>query len=109
MIFITVERQGSVIKKINIRGHAEFDVKGSDIVCAGVSALFFATVNTLGKLFTEGDSFKVEDMIRGNASLTFSDNREVQILALNLLTGFENIKYEYTQFVTIEEVNINGT
>ncbi|MCK9226105.1 MAG: ribosomal-processing cysteine protease Prp [Candidatus Muirbacterium halophilum] len=108
MIVITVEKQGSFIKKININGHARYDVKGSDIVCAGVSTLFFATVNTLGKLFEEGELFKVENMFKGNASIIFSNKNEVQILALNLLTGFENIKYEYTQFLTIEEVNING-
>lgn len=109
MIKITVERQGSDFKKINIQGHAEFDVRGSDIVCAGVSALFFAAVNTLGKLFPHGEGFTVETVLSGVAEISFSSRIESQVIALNLFTGLENIKQEFSEFVKIEEVNINGS
>lgn len=36
-------------KEVKIKGHANYDEKGKDIICAGVSVLFFTLCNALLK------------------------------------------------------------
>ena len=36
-------------KEVKIKGHANYDEKGKDIICAGVSVLFFTLANALLK------------------------------------------------------------
>ena len=48
MIKITVTKTNTGLLKISLSGHAGLNERGKDIVCAGVSALFFALVKTDG-------------------------------------------------------------
>ena len=45
MIKVKIQKEGNIIKKINITGHANYAEYGKDIVCAAVSATVLTTVN----------------------------------------------------------------
>jgi uncharacterized protein YsxB (DUF464 family) len=45
------EKNGLFVSVI-IEGHSDYDEKGSDIVCAGISAIVNGTVNFLSKFYT---------------------------------------------------------
>ena len=48
MIKITINRnETGLIQSFTISGHADFAEKGSDIVCAGASAVSFGAVNAI--------------------------------------------------------------
>ena len=50
MIQVTVHKKNQRIVSFEMTGHANFSEHGSDIVCAGVSALAITTVNSIEKL-----------------------------------------------------------
>ena len=45
MIKVNVKRQNNKVYEIVIKGHAEYDDYGKDIVCAAVSSMAITTVN----------------------------------------------------------------
>ena len=45
MIKVNVKRQNKKVYEIVIKGHAEYDDYGKDIVCAAVSSMAITTVN----------------------------------------------------------------
>lgn len=45
MIKVKVKRQNNKVYEIVIKGHAEYDDYGKDIVCAAVSSIAITTVN----------------------------------------------------------------
>lgn len=50
MIKVTVKKNNDLIEEISVKGHANFDVYGSDIVCASVSSIVITSVNAMLKL-----------------------------------------------------------
>lgn len=59
MTLVKVSVHGSKISVIEILGHADYDEYGKDIVCAGISALSFGTLNALDELFPDSIELKV--------------------------------------------------
>ncbi len=45
MIKVTIIKKDNVIDKLTIKGHANYDVYGNDIVCAAVSATIISNIN----------------------------------------------------------------
>ena len=92
--------------KISINGHADYAKKGSDIVCAGVSALTIALINTLDALEDEG---KVESIMQIDVGVTeieclskiFTDIIEVESAFNTVLRGFKHIEKEYPKNVMV--------
>ena len=92
--------------KISINGHADYAKKGSDIVCAGVSALTIALVHTLDALQDEG---KVENIMLIDNGITkieclskiFTDIIEVESAFNTVLRGFKHIEKEYPKNVKV--------
>ena len=93
---------------VELTGHAGYDVPGKDIVCAGVSTLFFTLVNTLDEMG--------RDRIRplhprvwmgdGEAGVTArvdDDNREkVRTVFETVAAGFRMMAEKYPENVKFE-------
>lgn len=47
MIKVAVLKEKEVIKKICLKGHANYDIYGKDIVCASVSTLVITSINNI--------------------------------------------------------------
>lgn len=47
MIKVTYKKENDVITKINIKGHANYDDYGKDIVCASISSIFITSINII--------------------------------------------------------------
>ncbi len=61
MIQIKIDYQQEKIKKITITGHAEYEKKGKDIVCAAVSSIVITTVNGLLRINEKTIDYKQEE------------------------------------------------
>ena len=110
MITIRVILEGEFVKKINIDGHAQYDSIGKDIICAGVSALYFSTEASLKTLIDKRNIFRLDSHESGKAEIEFLRyESDSQLLAKSLLTGLRLMERNYDEFVYIEEVNINGS
>ena len=47
MIKVLIEKNDSIISSLEVSGHSNYDEKGKDIVCAGVSAIVVGGINSL--------------------------------------------------------------
>lgn len=101
MIKIIIKRdEDNAIKYLKLSGHAMFDEEGKDIVCAGVSAVIFAGLNTIENL----KGFKVE--IKDKSSIcveTISKvNTHDKVVLDVVFNGLKSIEEEYSKYVEIK-------
>lgn len=107
MIQVTIQRsKDGFIRSFTLKGHADFAEHGKDIVCAGVSAVSFGTVNAVIKLA------KVEPLIKqadGGGFLQFQlpDKMETesfakaQVLLEGMVVSLKTIEQQYGEFIQI--------
>lgn len=112
MIHVQIERnKRNEIKSFTMDGHADFAPHGSDIVCAGVTAVSFGTVNAIAKLcHVELETETAEDggflrciVPNGLDALTYE---KVQLLLEAMVVALKSIEVEYGKYVRIK--NIGG-
>ena len=106
-IIIRKDRDGSY-RQLSCTGHAGFDNKGKDIVCAAVSVLVINTVNALEEL--AGERFTVtQDEASGSLNCLFDTPlQERSVFLLDAMVyGLQHIQEEYGKHylqVKFEEV-----
>ena len=93
-----------ICRGFSVEGHAMFDEKGKDIVCAAVSILTINTVNALEQ-FTDADfSLDTENGIA--LRFTTVPDEKAKLLTDTYLLGLQGIEKEYNDYfrLLIEEV-----
>lgn len=94
------------IQSFSMSGHAEFDVRGKDLVCAGASAVVFGAVNSLfenGKIEPlieqgeDGGYLAVEIPLLEDEVTKF----KVDTILETLRTSLETIEKDYGQYIKI--------
>ena len=97
------DREGNCLR-ISIKGHALFDDKGKDIVCAAVSILTINTVNSLEAFTNSRFTTNTDDGIE--VIFTEIPDEKAKLLLDSYLLGLKGISEEYSQNVrlSIEEV-----
>lgn len=99
MIRIQVIRENDMIKKITLKGHANYEDYGKDIVCAAVSATFLCTVN--GILSIDEDSIQVTSWDDRQILDVIKNSEIIQKLLCNMLRCLESLKEEYPKNIKI--------
>ncbi len=95
----------SHITGFSIKGHSGYAEEGSDIVCAGISALVITTENALCKLVKlspaerGGEDGFVEVMLP--EKMTDAQMHDAQLLLSALHLGLENIAQDYPDYVRL--------
>ena len=95
----------SRITGFSVKGHSGYAEEGSDIVCAGISALVITTENALCQLVKlslaerGGEDGFLEVMLPG--SMTESQMHDAQLLLSALHIGLENIAQAYPDYVRL--------
>ena len=108
MIQVTVHKKNQRIVSFEMTGHADFSEHGTDIVCAGVSALAITTVNSIEKLAGYQPIVDVDEVEGGYLYLevvrdvTKVQAQTTQILLNSLLLGLEGIQEEYPNYLTVQ-------
>ena len=107
MIRVTIEETSTKdIRSFTMTGHANFAEYGSDIVCAGVSAVAFGTLNAVEALTSV-----TMDVIQGGEGgylhcqvpehLPREKMAQVQLLLKGMVVALESIEREYSEYITI--------
>lgn len=100
MIKVTIKKEENIITEIKIKGHANYEDIGKDIVCAGVSSSLITTVNAC-LLFDENSVFYKED------NDFYLKNNKKDEITNKLLENLENIlisiSEEYKENVKVKE------
>lgn len=96
--------------KVEITGHANYDEKGKDIVCAGVSTLFFTLYNTLADVNEQmlNDLTPKYDEESGMGSVECVPKKEyrgnIQLIYMTVLTGLQLMADNYPDYVCVKGV-----
>lgn len=108
MITVQVERNAKGdIKNFTMDGHADFAPHGSDIVCAGATAVSFGTVNAIYKLcdvVLETDMSEDGGFLRCNVpdGLDHATYEKVQLLLEAMIVALQSIESEYGDHIQIK-------
>ncbi len=87
-------------------GHAMFDDKGKDIVCAAVSILTINTVNSIERFLPEENMAVVSDEDKGIIECTLTEpvSEKARLLLNSFVFGIENIAGAYgKKFVRLKD------
>jgi uncharacterized protein YsxB (DUF464 family) len=105
MIKITVLRKDQVILRIEVSGHSGYEIKGKDIVCAGVSAITVGSLNAIHQLTGKVPVHELDE--QGYASITFNKNKQQQLIAQISLIQLQTIAENYKKYVKITQKKEN--
>ena len=112
MIEATFKRQATgQIVSFELSGHANSGPYGSDIVCAGVSALAFNTINSIDALAGFTPIVEVDVVDEGYLYLeTYDDitdeqSAKSQLLLESLVLGLQGLQEEYADFISLKTIN----
>ena len=99
MIKVLITEKKGVLESILIKGHANYDIYGKDIVCASVSALTLCTINNISAL--EDNTIKI----------TINDNEfKIEIIKVtkintkllnNMIKSLSQIEEKYSKNIKI--------
>lgn len=94
MIRIDIKRRNHLISQITISGHAEADVKGKDLVCAGVSCIAIGALNALNEQCSKCDLQMKESFIQITNNLLSDQKAQImlEMLRVQLVTMQESYK-----------------
>lgn len=81
-----------------IKGHANFDQHGYDIVCAAVSILSYTAVNTLDYYEIDFDFFDDEDEMKVSLK---NSNEKSEIILNDFEIGIKTLLTNYNEYVNL--------
>ena len=102
MIKIIVTRKESKIISIEVSGHANYESKGKDIVCAGVSAVVVGGFNALAEYNPNLDIVVTNKVSKVN--IKDIDDNNIQSILNTIYVQLNTIYKSYPKNISIKEV-----
>ncbi|MBF0709994.1 MULTISPECIES: ribosomal-processing cysteine protease Prp [unclassified Gemella] len=104
MINVVVVKKEGEVKLISVDGHADFAEVGSDIVCAGVSAVVIGIINSIDILDDDVVfDVSVNEDEKGHITYRSLETTESEQLLLNsMLISLQAIEENYSDFIKIK-------
>ena len=102
MIKVNIEKNNAKIVSLEVSGHSNYDEKGKDIVCAGVSAIVVGGINALLNESKKAIDYKCKD---GYAYVFVKEVDNVNIIMILdvITTQLYTIEESYPKFIKIIE------
>lgn len=101
MIKVIVKKKDNYIKSILLKGHANYDEYGKDIVCASVSATYFCTINAC--LSIKNNSIEVLSNNNKQEIKVIESNDIINKLLNNMINCLSNLEDEYSKYIKIDK------
>ena len=104
MITITIFQNHDQITGFRCLGHSGYADAGSDIICAGVSALVINTINAIDALTTSSFHLDTEEE-SGLIDFTFEEvaDHDAQLLVESMILGLQGIQNDYgNEFIILD-------
>ena len=109
MIKVEIKKEVEIIKQVTVDGHADYAEHGSDIVCAGVSAVVFGLINAVDEL-DEDVLFDISASEDETGHLTYrslKSTEKEQLLLSAMMVALKTIEENYSDYITIEIREVN--
>ena len=96
MITITIYQNHEDVTGFRCIGHSGYAESGSDIICAGVSALVINTINSIDAFTTSTFQIDTEEE-SGLIDFTFESDadHDAQLLVKSMILGLKGIQNDY--------------
>ena len=107
MIKVLIKKKENQIINFKITGHANSDVYGKDLVCAGVSTSSIGTLNMLVKKGFLYDHIGTIEVNEGYINIIVKQVDEIcQVVLETLETTLDTMAEDYGQFIEISKVEV---
>ena len=101
MIKVLISVKDKNIKQINIKGHADYDDYGKDIVCSSVSSITITTVNAILMFNKNYISYNEK---KDNFEIIINENNDItNKLIQNMINLLTELSQDYPKNIKIEE------
>ena len=104
MIKVKLLNKDNITINIEIKGHADYDEYGKDIVCSGVSSIVITTVNACIRFNKE--YIKYESNSNLFTIKILEVNEVTTILIENMISMIKDLHKEYPKNISIKEENL---
>ena len=99
MLKINILLKEKKVKKIEFKGHADYNEEGLDIVCAAASSILITGVNGVLSLFSQSIDYKEsQDLVVVDVLL---NNENIDKLIASMITLLENLEKDYPSNVKL--------
>lgn len=99
MINIKVQYKNDKISKVTIKGHANYETFGKDIVCAAVSSIATTSINVILTLDSDACKYEVND---GKLDISINENSDMALkLINNMLNMLKELQDQYPKNIEI--------
>ena len=99
MINIKVQYKNDKISKVTIKGHANYETFGKDIVCAAVSSIATTSINAILTLDSDACKYEVND---GKLDISINENSDMALkLINNMLNMLKELQNQYPKNIEI--------
>ena len=101
MIKVLISAKDNNIKQINIKGHADYDDYGKDIVCSSVSSITITTINAILMFDKNYISYNEK---KDNFEIVININNDItNKLIKNMINLLTELSQDYPKNIKIEE------
>ena len=101
MIKVSIKKTNDIIDYISIKGHAEYDEYGKDIVCSSVSSIVITSVNAITRFDIDAITCKQDEgLIEVNIN---KHTKEIDILLENMISLLKELEQNYKKNIKINE------
>jgi hypothetical protein len=111
MIHVVFEIKNKRYRLVRVSGHAGYDDKGKDIVCAGVSALLGGLLNSLEYFLEDEFDYQVEQSgwseVILPSRMTEAQNEKAYTIIKTFELGIKMLQADYPNYVRIHEEEVD--
>lgn len=105
MVKVKVVFQQDKILEVDINDHADSNIHGQDLVCAGVSCISVGILNTLNELYEDACDLLMDE---AHVRIVVKDkmNEGIQIVLKTMYIQLLTMEENYGEFIKITKVEV---
>ncbi len=104
MIKVSIDYDHQLVSHVKITGHAGYDEKGKDLVCAAVSSITIGTLNALDELANNDCKLVLADNLIKIEVIRIHERSQliIETMIIQLKTLYE----QYKDFIEIKQTEV---
>lgn len=99
MIKVSINKSDNIVNNITIKGHANFNEYGKDIVCASVSSIVITSINAILRIDEKAINYQEKE---GLVIIDINKHTDViDVLVENMIELLEQLQKQYNKNIKI--------
>lgn len=105
MLSVFITSKDDKVTKIEIQGHANYNIYGYDIVCAAASTLAIYTINLINEL--DSNVIDYEDVENGMTIIIKKNNDIIDTIFKVMIEHFQELEKDYPKNIVLKNFITN--